>query len=212
MSDSDRSGDDPRHAVIARLQSSVEAVRSQGDGDADVDDPGAVATGSWASVPGADAPGPDDAEYRRAKSRALNILAARDVSASQMRERLLGREHPPDVVDVLVARLTDSGLLDDRSFAHSYVRSAREGRALSVSALGRELRARGIADEHIEEALAEVDDEFDTAYAVALKKARSTRGLDEQTRMRRILGMLARRGFGQSVGVRAARAAMQDAG
>ncbi|WP_254668812.1 regulatory protein RecX [Brevibacterium sp. CS2] len=153
----------------------------------------------------------DDPEYKRAKKRALNMLAARDHATEELRSKLLRKEHPEDVVDTLLDRLTASGLLDDEQFAAGFVRARRESRALSVRALRQELTKKGIPESVSEHALEDIDDEFDLAYEVALKKARSTANLPHDTRLRRTLGMLARRGFPQSVCMAAARRALEDA-
>jgi len=154
---------------------------------------------------------PDDPEDKRAKKRALNMLAARDHATEELRSKLLRKEHPEDVVDTLLDRLTASGLLDDEQFAAGFVRARRESRALSVRALRQELTKKGIPESVSEHALEDLDDEYDLAYEVALKKARSTANLPHDTRLRRTLGMLARRGFPQSVCMAAARRALEDA-
>lgn len=154
---------------------------------------------------------PDDPEYTKAKKRALNMLAARDHATAELRSKLVRKEHPEDVVDTLLDRLTASGLLDDEQFAAGFVRARRESRALSVRALRQELMKKGISESIAQRALEDIDDEFDLAYGVALKKARSTTHLPHDTRLRRTLGMLARRGFPQSVCMAAARRALEDA-
>ena len=75
----------------------------------------------------------------------------------------------------------------------------------------RMLTKKGIPESVSEHALEDIDDEFDLAYEVALKKTRSTANLPHDTRLRRTLGMLARRGFPQSVCMAAARRALEDA-
>lgn len=163
------------------------------------------------SAASAGAVSPDDPEYMRAKKRALNMLAARDHATAELRSKLVRKEHPEDVVDTLLDRLTASGLLDDEQFAAGFVRARRESRALSVRALRQELTKKGIPESVSDRALEDIDDEFDLAYEVALKKARSTANLPHDTRLRRTLGMLARRGFPQSVCMAAARRALEDA-
>lgn len=152
----------------------------------------------------------DDREYARAKKRALNMLAARDHSRTELHDKLVAKEHPESVVSALIDKLERSGLLNDAAFAQSYVRSHRDRRALSKSALRRELKKRGIDDELVAETLEPVVDEHEVAFGVAMKKARSTVGLPRETRERRILGMLARRGFPSSVCVDVTRRALDE--
>ncbi|WP_236862968.1 regulatory protein RecX [Brevibacterium daeguense] len=159
---------------------------------------------------GADDIGAEDPEYRKAKKRALNMLASRDHSSAELREKLLRREHPSEVVDRLVEKLQASKLLDDSAFAEAFVRSQRSSRGLSKSALRRELSKKGVPEEAVEPAVEAVDDEFGVAYEVALKKARTSANLPRETRMRRILGMLSRRGFPPGVSMAAAQRALDD--
>ncbi len=190
-------GGDERDTVVAALQRAVEVLGQ------------AQAARDAGTVPGPDALS-EDPEYKRAKKRAMNMLAARAHSAHDLRTKLLRKEHPADIVDQLIARLESAGLLDDAEYASSYVRAKRESRALSKSALRRELRNKGVADSHIAAALADIDDEFDLAYEVAAKKAASTVRLPRDTRKRRILGMLARRGFAQGACLKATEAALES--
>lgn len=98
-------------------------------------------------------------------------------------------------------RLEEVGLVDDRAFAQDWVSSRQQRRHLSRSALRRELQAKGIDREHLDEALAAVDsdDELDAARALASKKAATMRSLEPMVRDRRLAGALARRGFGSGI-------------
>lgn len=192
---------DEREAVITVLQEAVEslgAAQAQrdcaGQGPAEAVEPGL----------------PDDPEYKSAKKRAMNMLAARDHSSAELRTKLVDKAHPPEVVDALIAGLERSHLLDDAAFAQSFVRAKRAERALSKRALRRELDKKGVSATHAARALEQVDDEFDLAHEVALKKAASTARLPELTRKRRILGMLARRGFPQGICLKATDAALNE--
>ncbi|GAA1936243.1 hypothetical protein GCM10009689_15650 [Brevibacterium antiquum] len=146
-----------------------------------------------------DEPEDFDAAYAKAKKTAMNMLAMRDHASGELRDKLLKRDFLPAAVDELIAKLQKSRLLDDEEFAHRYVRAHRERRKLSRSALKRELSKKGLPAEIVSGAVDDVDGEDDLARQVAEKKAASTRGLDYEVRERRILGMLARRGFASSV-------------
>lgn len=154
----------------------------------------------------------DDPEYKRAKKRALNILSARDHSSAELRNKLVKKEHPEDVVDVLIDKLEKANLLNDRAYAHGYVRAQRESRKLSKKALRLQMRKKGLPDSAVSEALDEVqaEDEHELAFSVAMKKARSTRGLPREVRERRILGMLARRGFPTGISLDVTRRALDE--
>lgn len=148
--------------------------------------------------------------YAKAKKTAMNMLAMRDHASLELRDKLLKRDFLPEAIDELIAKLQKSRLLDDEEFAHRYVRAHRERRKLSQSALKRELSKKGISPELISGAVDDVDGEEELARQVAEKKAASSRGLDYEVRQRRILGMLARRGFASSVCLKVTREVLSE--
>ncbi len=151
-----------------------------------------------------------EAAYAKAKKTAMNMLAMRDHSCAELREKLGKREIPAPVIDELIAKLEKSRLLDDAEFAQRYVRAHRERRKLSRTALKRELNKKGISPDIIAGVVEDVDDEEELARQVAEKKAASSRGLDYDVRQRRILGMLARRGFSSTVCLKVTREVLAD--
>lgn len=211
---------DERAAVVDSLRRAIEAVPRQGCAAGEAAD--GTPPARRALPEGADdqrhageasaVPQDEDqrSEVSAAASRAYAILAQRDHSREELRTKLLDRDHPAPVVDELLDKLEDARLLDDRRFAQSFVRSQREGRGASRSAIRRSLRQRGVTDDDAAEALADAGDDFPVALEVARKKARSTRSLAPEVRLRRVLGVLGRRGFGGSVAHRAARQALED--
>lgn len=207
---------DPREELIASLQAAVEAVPASGDGPL-----GAVGTGDTAVSGGAlaaagaaadpSAPGsPENPDYRAARKRAYSLLAMRDHSRAELREKLLRKEHAGDSVEILLDRLEASDLLNDRRYAQQFVRVQREQKGLSASALQRRLREKGVSDEDARASLEDLDDDFPHALALARRKAASTRTLDRDTRLRRILGVLGRRGFAGGTAMRAAQEALDE--
>lgn len=163
-----------------------------------------------ASSPAEPAATSDDPEYRRAKKCALNILSVRDHSVAELRNKLEAKEHSEDAIELVVAKLERAGLLNDEAYAQNYVRVHRDKRHLSQAALRRELEKKGIGETHIRAAVDSVADEHEIAFGVAMKKARSTVGLPRETRMRRILGMLARRGFPHGISMDVTRRALDE--
>jgi regulatory protein len=93
--------------------------------------------------------------------------------------------------------MEDVGLVDDEEFARGWVESRQARRYLSRTALRRELKAKGVAQDHIESALETVDgeDEYAVAMALAQRKARAMAGLEREVQYRRLGGVLGRRGF-----------------
>jgi regulatory protein len=110
---------------------------------------------------------------------------------------LAEREIPEDVAEEVLDRFTEVGLIDDAAFANAWVESRHRGRGLGKRALAQELRRRGVDDDLARDALDELDpeQEEETARTLVRRKLRSMRSLDRDVAMRRLLGMLARKGY-----------------
>jgi regulatory protein len=118
---------------------------------------------------------------------------------------LAKRGYPDDVSDRVLDRLAQVGLVDDADFAEQWVRSRRVNAGKGKRALAAELRTKGVDNEVITTALAGFDagEERERAEQLVRDKLRREKlGDDDDTKvMRRLVGMLARRGYGQSMAV-----------
>lgn len=176
-----------------------------------------------------DGPGLIDYEHEKAaakvRERALRLLDQRSRSRHELRERLLdprrvkeGDEAPdPDLVDDVLDSLERSGLVNDAVFAKEWVRQRFERRGKSSAVLRRELQEKGVAAADQEHALEQIDenDERELARALARKKAGRVKTVpadraERDKELRRIVGVLARRGFGQAMALQIARDALDE--
>ncbi|MEU4117352.1 regulatory protein RecX [Kitasatospora sp. NPDC028055] len=148
----------------------------------------------------------------RARDICLRLLTGAAKSRKQLADALRKREIPEDVAEQVLTRLEEVGLIDDAAFAAAWVESRHAVRGLSRRALAQELRTKGVAADLVEQALVQVDhdDETDAARALVERKLRSTRGLDPQVRTRRLVGVLARRGYSEGLAFRVVRAALEE--
>jgi regulatory protein len=142
----------------------------------------------------------------QAKDVCVRLLTMRAHSRSELTERLAKRGFEPDVARAALDRLTEVGLIDDAAFARQWVHSRHQHSGKGRAALGIELRGKGIAADLADAALAEIsrDDERERATELVHKKLRAVdvAELDagERDRLtRRLVGMLARRGYSQSM-------------
>jgi regulatory protein len=121
---------------------------------------------------------------------------------------------PPDAAEAVLCRFTDVGLIDDVIFAEMWVTSRHRGRGLAGRALEQELRRKGVDDDTAAEAVATIDGEQERATARALvdRKLRSTRGLATDARVRRLAGMLARKGYSGGLAFAVVREALAEEG
>ena len=135
-----------------------------------------------------------------AVDRALDALAFRDRSAMELRRFLQRKGVDASVAEVAVARLVESGVVDDARFSRSLARSRVAGAGASRRRVGQDLARRGVAPAVAEQAIAEVwveeqVDDDEAVLALARKRARTLVGLEERVRERRLYGYLARRGY-----------------
>lgn len=114
----------------------------------------------------------------------------------------------------MLSRFEEVGLIDDAAFAAAWVESRHAGRGLARRALAQELRTRGVAGQLVEEAVAQLDQDEESATARVLveRKLRSTAGLERQARMRRLVGVLARRGYSEGLAFRVVREVLDAEG
>jgi len=145
------------------------------------------------------------------ESVARTILLRRLTDQPRSRAELAGflaKKHvPDDVAEKVLDRFEEVGLIDDEEFARSWVESRQRSRGVASKVLAMELRRKGIDDETSREVLADLDPEVEkqNAHRLVQKKLRSMRGLDSTTQIRRLTGMLARKGYPSSVVFRVVR-------
>ena len=122
-------------------------------------------------------------------------------SKGELLSHLKRRGVTEDVANAVLYRLQEAGLVDDAAFAQAWVESRLRSKRLSKAVIAGELRAKGISQEQIAEAIGEIDSdtEYSSALELARRKMPSLGGCDPQTQRRRIHGALARRGFGFGV-------------
>ena len=104
---------------------------------------------------------------------------------------------PEDAAEAVLGRFTEVGLIDDAMFASAWVESRHHGRSLGRRALAAELNQRGVDR-----------DDIQAARALVERKLASTAGLPAQVRLRRLVGMLARKGYPAGLAYRVVREAL----
>ncbi|MGW6583016.1 recombination regulator RecX [Streptomyces globisporus] len=148
----------------------------------------------------------------QARNICLRLLTGTPRTRKQLADALRKREIPDEAAEEVLARFEDVGLIDDAAFAGAWVESRHHGRGLARRALVRELRTKGVDSAVIDEAVGQLDSdqEEETARELVARKLRSTRGLDRDKRLRRLAGMLARKGYGEGMALRVVRQALEE--
>ena len=151
--------------------------------------------------------GPEADPESVARKILLDQLTGRARSRADLAKKLAQRDVPDDVATRLLDRFEEVGLVDDAAFAREWVAQRQEGRGLARRALAQELRRMGIDDEVARDALDDVDEsaELETARLLVRRKLPSVRGLETDKAVRRLVGMLARKGHSSGVAYRVVR-------
>jgi regulatory protein len=128
---------------------------------------------------------------------------------AELAKALARREISGAVIAEVLDRYDEVGIIDDAAFARAWVTSRHHGRGLARRALANELRQRGVDADVAGEALESLspDDEAATARALVDRKLRTATGSPEAV-FRRLVGMLARKGYPAGVAVQAVKDAL----
>lgn len=143
--------------------------------------------------------------YTRAKTIVYNQLAYSAKTRGQLRKKLQAEGFDAELIEPLLDKFEAAKLIDDAEYAQSFVAQKSRTKKLSRAALRRELAERGVRGEEAENALAQRTDEQEREDAAELVRKKLRPGMDlsdraEKDRVtRRLLGMLARRGYSSSV-------------
>ncbi|MHC3474280.1 recombination regulator RecX [Streptomyces sp. 7R007] len=150
----------------------------------------------------------------RARAICLRLLTGTPRTRKQLADALRKREIPDEAAEEVLSRFEEVGLINDSAFADAWVESRHHGRGLARRALAQELRTKGVDSTLIDAAVAQLDSEQEeeTARELVARKLRSTRGLDRDKRLRRLAGMLARKGYPEGMALRVVRRALEEEG
>jgi regulatory protein len=148
-----------------------------------------------------------------ARAICLRLLTERARSRHELEQALRRRAVPEEAVRATVARLREVGLINDGEFAEQWVRSRHVHKGLGRHALVVELRRKGVADDVAGEALEDLDADAEERRARQLVD-RKLRGMvldspeQRAVAVRRLAGMLARKGYGSGIAFRVVRDAI----
>ncbi|MER6976875.1 recombination regulator RecX [Streptomyces carpinensis] len=177
-------------------------------------DEASVAEGDTSSLSRAEQGESPGDPVERARAICLRLLTGTPRTRKQLADALRKREIPDEAAEQVLSRFEEVGLIDDSAFADAWVESRHHGRGLARRALAQELRTKGVDATLIDEAVGRLDSEQEetTARELVARKLRSTRGLDRDKRLRRLAGMLARKGYSQGLALRVVRQALEEEG
>lgn len=131
----------------------------------------------------------------------LKLIERGGKSSGQLRKQLVDKQHPVELIDSLIMRFTEVGLIDDFALAKDLATMLFERKGKSKTLIAMELREKGLAQDAIQEALTQIqsEDELELAKEIASSKMAKTSGPDQAAIERKVAGFLARKGYPSSV-------------
>lgn len=148
----------------------------------------------------------------QAKDLCLRLLTDRARSRAELSTKLTDKGFAAEVIEAVLDRLTEVGLVDDAAFASQWVHSRHTYSGKGRRALAMELRTKGVDPEVAAVALEQIDGDDERARATELirRKLRTAsldfevdgpggRSSDRDRLVRRLVSMLARRGYPQGM-------------
>ncbi|MGX7670850.1 regulatory protein RecX [Plantactinospora sp. DSM 117369] len=150
-------------------------------------------------------------EAEQAREICLRQLAVRPRTRAELATALARQGISEEVAAQVLDRYDEVGIIDDAAFARAWVSSRHQGRGLARRVLANELRQRGVDADIATEALGELDEttEAETARQLVDRKLRTATGSPEAV-FRRLVGMLARKGYPPGVAIRAVKDALAE--
>jgi len=147
-----------------------------------------------------------------AKQVLLRRLSHAPRTRKELAKDLKDKDISDEVAIVALDRFEEVGLINDQALASNYVSSQHERKGLGKNALRQQLRAKGVSDDVALEAISQISDdqEFQAAFALACKKIRSLQKDDAKTQLRKIVGVLARKGYSSNLAFRVAKEVITD--
>ncbi|MBM3682901.1 MAG: regulatory protein RecX [Actinobacteria bacterium] len=147
-----------------------------------------------------------------AKQVLLRRLSHAPRTRKELAKDLKDKDISDEVANVALDRFEEVGLINDQALASNYVSSQHDRKGLGKNALRQQLRAKGISDDVALEAVSQISDdqEFQAAFALACKKIRSLQRDDAKTQLRKIVGVLARKGYSSNLAFRVAKEVIED--
>lgn len=146
----------------------------------------------------------------QAKDACLRLLTDRARSRSELETKLSGRGFEPEIIAKVLDRLQEIGLIDDADFANQWVHSRHTYSGKGKRALAVELRLKGIDQDVASEALSQIDPEDERERAAELVRRKlKNKPIDDRDKVtRRLVSMLARKGYSAGMSYEVVKAEM----
>ncbi len=137
-------------------------------------------------------------------NKAFHFLSFRARSEKEVRDNLLKKKAPEEIIERVINSLKENRFLNDEDFAKLFIEQRLRFRPKGMRIIKMELKQKGIDQEIIDEAIskASIDDEsnpvnndLDSAKKLVEKKLPRYKDMEKQIIYQKLGAFLARRGF-----------------
>ena len=146
-----------------------------------------------------------------ARAICLRLLAQRARSRAELAEALSKRGVPSEPATRVLDRFVEVGLIDDAALAANVAGTQHFERGLARRAVAAKLRRRGL-DDQVQTALTAIDTDSERARARELveRRRRALTALPPDVQARRLVGLLARKGYSPGLSYAVVRELLAD--
>lgn len=137
-------------------------------------------------------------EQNKSNNTALNYISFKPRSEKEVRTKLKDKEFDEDIIDNTIAFLYKYNYLNDYDYGKSLINDKKNFKKAGKNLLKQELYKKGIDKDTIEELIEEsydYDEEYEMAYAVAIKKYNLIKNEDKNSIYRKLYSLLGRKGY-----------------
>ena len=147
-----------------------------------------------------------------ARAICLRLLTQRARSRAELAQALAARDVPDEAARAVLDRFGEVGLIDDVALAESLAEAQHRDRGLARRAVAVKLRQRGLPDDVVAPALGGIDGESERVRARELvtRRRRALAGLPDDVQARRLVGLLARKGYSAGLAYEVVREALAE--
>lgn len=144
----------------------------------------------------------------------LRMLDRRAYTRNELEKALRKKGVPEDAAQRVLDRFSELRLIDDQALADGFAVAAHRERGLAGRAVAMKLRQRGVDAATVESAVGQIDgdSEFATARALVERRMRSMQELAPEVQTRRLVGLLARKGYSPGLAYDVVRSAVRAVG
>lgn len=138
-----------------------------------------------------------NAEYERARKRAMYLLGGHAYSTAALREKLLNN-YSEETADRVIEDMTEYGFLNDEEYAEKLAASLIRGKKYGLYRAKTEMRHKGVPEALIDDALAQYEREDYVEQLKELIRKKYSDKIEDRDDRQKVIAALARRGFGFS--------------